>query len=338
MNSSRTPALVLAIALGAVATLALEGTEAAQTPETMQYQGRLTDSNGKPLEGTIGKLTFRLFSSGTQLDNTTFVWGEVHANVPVRRGVFSVNLGAGSESIDASGGTSAGANPLTSEILADSERWIQVQVNDDPPLGPPSRLGAVPFAITAGTAIVGSVPLGSILPWWPAAAGQALPDGYEFCNGQAVSTPGSPYLGMNKPDLMNTPRFMRGLPTSALPSYGGSNSFPTGGADSIGNHSHVVLGHTHSTGTLATVSDGSHAHGGVTGPENHLENQATTFGELLLNSGSQRDHTHVINPDGDHTHAITGSTGNNGNANTVGAGAHDNRPAFVGVAYIVRVK
>ncbi len=49
-------------------------------------------------------------------------------------------------------------------------------------------------------------PLGAVLDWWPLGnssgnATAALPQGYEFCDGTAVTTPDSPLLGVVKPDL-----------------------------------------------------------------------------------------------------------------------------------------
>jgi hypothetical protein len=131
----------------------LPSSAAGPSPQTMQYQGRLTDSNGAPLNGTIPKLTFRLYNSAAPLNATTFVWGEAHTNVPVRRGVFTVRLGAGQVTVDGNGvETPATPNPLLPADL-EGDRWIQVQVGADPPLSPPVALGAVPHAISAASAM-----------------------------------------------------------------------------------------------------------------------------------------------------------------------------------------
>ena len=58
---------------------------------TVNYQGRLADSGGAPLDGTYG-MTFALYDAST---SGSLVWGpESHAAVPVSDGLFSVGLGS----------------------------------------------------------------------------------------------------------------------------------------------------------------------------------------------------------------------------------------------------
>lgn len=62
----------------------------AAIPHLINYQGRLTDKSGKPLEGSYA-LTFRIYdaeTAGTQL------WEETHSGVVIQKGVFSVLLGS----------------------------------------------------------------------------------------------------------------------------------------------------------------------------------------------------------------------------------------------------
>jgi hypothetical protein len=56
---------------------------------TVNYQGRLADNGGNPLDGTHG-MSFALWDAST---GGNLVWGpESHAAVPVREGLFSVGL------------------------------------------------------------------------------------------------------------------------------------------------------------------------------------------------------------------------------------------------------
>lgn len=182
------------------------------------------------------------------------------------------------------------------------------------------------------------------MSWWPATPGAPVPDGFEFCDGSAVVTPGSPYLGLAKPDLMTSGRFVRGLAASELSSYGGGQPFHYGGADQVVGHSHSAGDHRHflapGGGTLRTTTDGQHSHGdGRTGPEVHDPTSFQTFGELYLIHGNT-DHRHSIPEGGAHSHAVDGTqTGEVvGSFSTSSAGSHDNRPSFVSLAYIVRVR
>jgi hypothetical protein len=58
---------------------------------TVNYQGRLADSGGAPLDGTYG-MTFSLWDAAS---DGSLVWGpESHAAVPVSEGLFNVGLGS----------------------------------------------------------------------------------------------------------------------------------------------------------------------------------------------------------------------------------------------------
>ncbi|MCP4540825.1 MAG: hypothetical protein GY832_27115, partial [Chloroflexi bacterium] len=58
---------------------------------TINYQGRLADNGGTPLDGTYG-MSFALWDAAT---GGSIVWGpEAHPAVPVSEGLFSVGLGS----------------------------------------------------------------------------------------------------------------------------------------------------------------------------------------------------------------------------------------------------
>jgi len=62
----------------------------AEVPHLLNYQGRLTDSEGTPLNGTY-ELTFRIYDAETA---GSFLWEEVHAGVVIEKGIFSILLGS----------------------------------------------------------------------------------------------------------------------------------------------------------------------------------------------------------------------------------------------------
>jgi hypothetical protein len=114
---------------------------------TVNYQGRLADSGGSPINNTnpgIG-MTFALYdveSGGSP------VWVETHANVPISEGLFSVRLGS--------------INALDTSHLT-GDRWLGIQVGTDPEMAPREKLAAVPYAMQAGHAAeADTVPDGSI--------------------------------------------------------------------------------------------------------------------------------------------------------------------------------
>lgn len=308
----RRPAVVAAIVVLAAAAVAVPTTRSDAAPDqTVQHQGKLVGNDGTPLQGTY-TLRFRVYSSPAP-SPADFVWGERHVTNVVR-GVFTVQLGAGQATIDAAGNETPGPNPFTDEFEAGEPRFVEVQVGSDPPLSPLSQIGAVPFAISAS----GTVPLGTVLTWWPTAPGAPVPAGYEYCDGTPVVTEG-PLQGFTKPDLMGTQRFVRGVSMSALGTFGGANAFTTGGTDSVGAHQHSVPG----------LASHTHRVRGATAPN-----------AMLTTPGAGVDDFRATVVAWEHSHQLdlVSEAASGAASDTGSAGAFDNRPAFVELAFIVRVR
>ena len=99
--------------------------------EVISYQGYLTDDQGDPIAGPV-KLDFAIKDGdGAQ------VWSETQLNIAVADGFFNVLLGANT--------------PLHAGVFSDTERYLQVAVNDGIPL-PGQRLASVPYAFQAAAA------------------------------------------------------------------------------------------------------------------------------------------------------------------------------------------
>lgn len=205
------------------------------------------------------------------------------------------------------------------------------------------------------------IPLGAVIPWWPL-QGASIPSGFEYCDGTAVSTEGSPYFGEFKPALMRTSdapgatqRFMRGADTTVSFGapidlvVGGSDTHThTGTADTAGDHRHPAGEHVHS---IAVEPDHNHGEilGSVDGETSgaQLPPDGTNIGTLLVTGveGSENEsaHTHFIGLDGSHDH--TGLTGTaTGSTDTAGDHSHSlstdsgsSTPAYVELAFIIRV-
>ena len=94
----------------------------AEVPGTINFQGYLSDDSGKPLNESAD-MTFTIPGTG---------WVEVHTNVPVKKGVFSVQLGS--------------QTSLDEVNFGEGHEWIQVEMNGN------SRtvtLSSVPYALHA---------------------------------------------------------------------------------------------------------------------------------------------------------------------------------------------
>jgi microcystin-dependent protein len=213
--------------------------------------------------------------------------------------------------------------------------------------------------VTSGLAAL--VPTGVITLW--SGAISAIPSGWVLCNGSNST-----------PDLRD--RFVVGAGTTyAVNATGGANTV-TLDATMIPAHTHTVsasgttsgqsAGHTHTfSGTssgqsvththTATVSDPGHTHvisggyykapntggnlgAGVSSSSTGTGTDSATTGITVSNGNASSDHNHTYSGttsavSGDHTHTVT-VTGTSG---SVGGGlAHENRPPYFALAYIMK--
>jgi hypothetical protein len=144
-HTAITVAVVAALFFGAARVGALDSVLAPTTATadssftTINYQGRLGDAAGNPVDTTGAhdglSMTFALYDADT---GGTALWSETHANVPVSEGLFSVKLGS--------------VNALSTELL-NGDRWLGIQIGNDPEMAPREKLAAVPYAMVAGTAL-----------------------------------------------------------------------------------------------------------------------------------------------------------------------------------------
>ena len=107
---------------------------------TVNYQGRLADNLGTPLDGSYG-MSFALYDAAT---DGNLVWGpEVHDAVPVSDGLFSVGLGS----------RTTGGIPTTTW---NGDRYLEITVGGET-LSPRELIRSVPIAGMALTVPDGAV-------------------------------------------------------------------------------------------------------------------------------------------------------------------------------------
>lgn len=137
----------------------------AAVPHLINYQGRLTDSTGTPLNGSYA-LTFRIYDSETA---GGMLWEETHTGVVIQKGIFSVLLGS-----------------VTNLNLAfDKPYFLEIKVGSEV-MSPRQRITTSAYAFMAENVI--SIPRGIITMWSGAIA--AIPPGWALCDG----TNGTPDL------------------------------------------------------------------------------------------------------------------------------------------------
>lgn len=183
----------------------------ADVPRTINYQGRLTDTEGSPVTDGIYSVAIRMYDAADDLESAS-VWSDTYS-VQTKSGYFNVVLGS---------------NPsFPLNVSFTKQYWIGLKVGIDVEMTPRQALQSVPYALN------GILPIGTILPWHKNITIPALtlPDGFVECNGQTLNDLTSPINGAAIPNLNGDGRFLRGASTSG-----------TAQEDAFQGHYHEVRG------------------------------------------------------------------------------------------------
>ena len=100
----------------------------------MNYQGKVANSDGTPLDGTVS-IQFSMYDHETE---GTALWSEVHSAVIIQNGIMNVLLGS--------------INPLPAHLFDGSDRWLGLQIGDDPEMSPRQQIVSVGYALRADRA------------------------------------------------------------------------------------------------------------------------------------------------------------------------------------------
>ena len=165
----------------------------------------------------------------------------------------------------------------------------------------------------------GATPIGGIIMW----SGSTVPDGWTLCNGVTSN-------GITPPNLSG--RFVVGIGSNGTTSYSHTNK---GGEDAVTLSASQMPQHNH---TFTTSSNGNHTHQIERLP---YDSQGSGISMQSMGGSSNNDEgwTGVdtrtrgasISTNGNHNHS--GTTDNTGSST-----AHENRPKYYAIAYIMRVK
>jgi hypothetical protein len=128
MKHSIYAGLMLLCILSVIAVMAVSG-----VPEYMNYQGRLTNSSGEPLDTTVS-MTFTIYDDST---GGNPIWTEMHGAVEVINGLFQINL----------------CDPDTlcidSIIPYPPAKYLGITIGDDPELVPRTLITSTPYAFSS---------------------------------------------------------------------------------------------------------------------------------------------------------------------------------------------
>ena len=252
-------------------------------PTQLNHQGRLLDSDGIPVEGTL-PVTFTLEDAPEGGD---VLWSET-LEVSFSDGYFSVRLGTDLD------------NDVDASLLSDEPLWLGLTVDGGDPLLPLQPVVSAPYAVRSDTAknveggrveasevVVGGttvidadgnwlgggdfaaqdhghgdagVPLGTVIDWFRPSPDIEIPEGYQVCDGAAISDPESPWFGYTVPDLIG--RVSLGVVEEDVGAVGGSaehqHDFDAAPHDHSINHDHgTISGQTELAGPGASAGSNS---------------------------------------------------------------------------------
>jgi hypothetical protein len=109
-------------------------------PHLVNYQGRLLDSLGAPVEGSVDMIFSFYTAPGPE---ASLLLSAAQDNVSVSGGVYNVLIGSGTI-------TAGAENSLAKVFENHSEVWLGVSVNGDPEMTPRAKVLSVPYSILAG--------------------------------------------------------------------------------------------------------------------------------------------------------------------------------------------
>jgi hypothetical protein len=119
-----------------VAVLGLASLATADVPQMINYQGRLTDDSGDPLDTTVS-VVFTIYDDSAE---GTAKWSETHPSVTVVNGLFNVILGAGSPPV-----------AIHDTVFNGPDRYLGITVGSDPELSPRTHLVSAGYSHRVST-------------------------------------------------------------------------------------------------------------------------------------------------------------------------------------------
>jgi hypothetical protein len=124
-----------AFVLASLVVLTMAMTIQAAVPQTINYQGYLTDSEG-PVTASNLWMDFFIYDAPTGGNSK---WAESHQFVDVTDGLFNVILGAGTQ-----------AEPIEDTVFSGADRWLQIVVSGEE-ITPRTKLTSKPYAFRVST-------------------------------------------------------------------------------------------------------------------------------------------------------------------------------------------
>ncbi|MFI1770446.1 tail fiber protein [Thalassobellus citreus] len=273
-------------------------------------QGIARDGNNTAKTNVTISLTFELYYLDANNGNTKVVIGTPE----------TVSL-----TTDAFGVFSHIVSPAASNNPIFANQQVYLKISEGTQIISEEKLKHVPYAIAANN----GVPTGAIMPF--VGASSDVPEGWVLCNGQtlpATATKLISMIGNNAPNLGGM--FLRGAGTNDM-------------TDTVtllnGTQDDDYKRHNHASGGLQTSAAGSHRHLKTESTISVPKPDPAYYTNVRIGFISNVLPTVANNSDfaGNHTHNITGNTGNSGGTAINNPGGTETRPVNYGVNYIIKL-
>ena len=272
----------------------------AAVPHLINYQGRLTDSSGTPLNGSYN-ITFRIYDAATA---GNMLWQEAQTGVVIQKGIFSVLLGS--------------ATALN--LAFDQQYFLAVQVGSDPEMSPRQQITSAGYAVRAETAETLSTPgkVGTKIVDETNIADGRVPI-YRTASGKLEYGSSSLRQFFTTSGTWTAPAGVTTVLITAVGGGGGGGGADGGGSTTCspggGGAGQAVIKYPYTVvpGNSYTVTINSGGTGGAAGNNTGLDGGSVVFGTLTLVGGKGGGKGSV------HTGGLSGCSTNDGVLNVVGS-------------------